>query len=570
MTLRWIPELGAWPSAPPPARRPALPRGAPLTKPPPQHAPHYPCPQGTEWDGTECVPTIHRSLGLTLPQAANEVHAKGILAAWGKSPGVASPISDYGSTDVLVAGWSERDGVMLHAFATWWTGSPKLNPDADIADANGVVVADLTPNHLAALDAWAAAQGLKLPAAQAIDAAASRAILVIWGKTDGAKQSGVLADYGPGDVTPSWTFRDQTMLSVFQLWWNGQGRSALPTSGVLDVSSSVALKTWAGEELAKVPAGWAAPGAQPSTTPPVATCKSGEVWDETNKACQPLPAGVAVTEPPAAKSNAIWWVLGGVAVVGGLLWYFGRGVGAAMGEPGAKENPVWSVPSGTKRERRDKILNIATTNAYGAPSFKKARGIVNLWRTEQRISAKEERELLQMLDEWEALKVHENPTGYYVHVRGGNNETYGPYPTLQRAKTFARIGATKGKHDRVVLKGGKVVRHYRAGTGESLVHENPESFRETGVFEHEGKTYEAGGGFYDKEHGVLAGYPKRTSDGWVLTTWNGKTITSLTLKSTFRGGFGRTKMYAWSAQYDGRHFTGRNSGEGMVVFLRAR
>lgn len=65
---------------------------------------------------------------------------------------------------------------------------------------------------------------------------------------------------------------------------------------------------------------------------------------------------------------------------------------------------------------------------------------------------------------------------FYVWVVGKPGEVHGPYRTLKSAKTFARIGATHGAHDRAVTRGRNpknVVRYYQAGTGASLVHENP-------------------------------------------------------------------------------------------------
>lgn len=50
---------------------------------------------------------------------------------------------------------------------------------------------------------------------------------------------------------------------------------------------------------------------------------------------------------------------------------------------------------------------------------------------------------------------------------------WGPYPDLIGAKTFARIGATEGAHDRAVTAGRdpsvpsfRIVRIYRRGTGD--------------------------------------------------------------------------------------------------------
>ena len=75
-----------------------------------------------------------------------------------------------------------------------------------------------------------------------------------------------------------------------------------------------------------------------------------------------------------------------------------------------------------------------------------------------------------------------NASGYYVWAlaRGSNaplaEGPWGPYATLESAKTFARIGATEGAHDRAVSVGldpkvprFQIVRRYQAGTGERLL-----------------------------------------------------------------------------------------------------
>lgn len=99
---------------------------------------------------------------------------------------------------------------------------------------------------------------------------------------------------------------------------------------------------------------------------------------------------------------------------------------------------------------------------------------------------------------------------------------------------------------------------------------NPESFGEVGRFEHEGKVYEAGGAYYDRERGSLAGYVRDLGDGrYWLIKWDGGTIAPLRLVKKYRGGFGRGTMWAWSAVYDGRVFSGRNGGPEMVLRMRA-
>ena len=75
-----------------------------------------------------------------------------------------------------------------------------------------------------------------------------------------------------------------------------------------------------------------------------------------------------------------------------------------------------------------------------------------------------------------------NASGYYVWAlaRGSNaplaEGPWGPYDTLESAKTFARIGATEGAHDRAVSLGldpqapsFQIVRRYEAETGERIL-----------------------------------------------------------------------------------------------------
>jgi hypothetical protein len=75
-----------------------------------------------------------------------------------------------------------------------------------------------------------------------------------------------------------------------------------------------------------------------------------------------------------------------------------------------------------------------------------------------------------------------NGSSYYVWAlaRGSNEPMaegpWGPYETLESAKTFARIGATEGAHDRAVSLGFdpeaasfRIVRRYEARTGERLL-----------------------------------------------------------------------------------------------------
>lgn len=82
------------------------------------------------------------------------------------------------------------------------------------------------------------------------------------------------------------------------------------------------------------------------------------------------------------------------------------------------------------------------------------------------------------IDEYLGPDLASNATGYYVWPLTRDNKPlvgegpWGPYPELDGAKTFARIGATEGKHDRAVTVGRdpvspsfQIVRVYKAGSG---------------------------------------------------------------------------------------------------------
>jgi hypothetical protein len=87
-----------------------------------------------------------------------------------------------------------------------------------------------------------------------------------------------------------------------------------------------------------------------------------------------------------------------------------------------------------------------------------------------------ERDLDRRVD---ALAFAPNGSDYYVWVLlpDGTPKDEGPYgpKTFESAKTFARIAATNGAHDRAVSRGldpksssFEIVRRYRRGTGESV------------------------------------------------------------------------------------------------------
>lgn len=81
-------------------------------------------------------------------------------------------------------------------------------------------------------------------------------------------------------------------------------------------------------------------------------------------------------------------------------------------------------------------------------------------------------ELLEGVQEQADAGMRRNPRR---NVPIDSEGPYGPY-ALARAEQFARIGATKGEHDRVVTHGAQptgetfdIVRRYRRGTGERIL-----------------------------------------------------------------------------------------------------
>lgn len=248
-------------------------------------------------------------------------HARAVLGAWNISPG--GPKLLYVPNVLDPLSWSQQDGVLLHAFASWWVGS---GYGSLLLGTGSPAQATLTDAHLSALDKWAAGNVVLPPA---LDVSASKALLVLWGKTDGAGL--VPADYGlqPADLAPSWTSRDGQALTAFGKWWYEQGEKPNLTGSALTTEHAAALKKWFIGRVAKAPANFIPPSLQPKTKPAAENPPPA------------LPGAVAPPAPPvAAKDNTALYVLGGVlvAVVGGLWFWMARTPRAAL-PPGPRENP---------------------------------------------------------------------------------------------------------------------------------------------------------------------------------------------------------------------------------------
>lgn len=88
----------------------------------------------------------------------------------------------------------------------------------------------------------------------------------------------------------------------------------------------------------------------------------------------------------------------------------------------------------------------------------------------------------------------------------------------------------------------------------------------------EGKPFTAMGAMVDESRGVIVGYPGLQCPGrsqYTLRTWNGERIAELTVTGSSRGFYG-SRLTCWALTLNGRRYTGRNSGLGMVLRLRAR
>lgn len=245
------------------------------------------------------------------------LHARLVLGAWNLANAKL-----YYPPDVSPV-WSQADGIVLHAFSQWWNAPGKL-PIAPLGTfKNGILQAELTDAHLVALDKWAA-ENMTQVTPPVLDIPASKALLVLWSKTSGSGKG--LTDYGlkPEDIGVAWTSRDATELKAFSGWWNENGNSpTLGATGILATEHSVALKTWAAKQAAKVPAGWTSPPntppATPAEPPPVGPLPT-----------PPKPGTLATTEPAGTP----WWLwVGGAVVLGAGIWTLSKVLSPAGGSP---------------------------------------------------------------------------------------------------------------------------------------------------------------------------------------------------------------------------------------------
>jgi len=90
----------------------------------------------------------------------------------------------------------------------------------------------------------------------------------------------------------------------------------------------------------------------------------------------------------------------------------------------------------------------------------------------------------------------------------------------------------------------------------------------------QGHEFTAMGSVVDKANGLIVGYPKKTPSGWTIGDGVASDV-KIRLISSWKqrmpnGFFPWTRIYAWSAVVDGVRYSGRNSGEGMLLRMRAK
>jgi hypothetical protein len=114
---------------------------------------------------TPTAPTSPSAVPVSLQSDMTAtIKAKATLVAWSKTDGAQStPFPDYGATITdTMPQWTERDGIVLHAFSKWWNAS---HPSQQVPLGSGPIAsAVLTQAHADALHAWAESKaGMPLP-----------------------------------------------------------------------------------------------------------------------------------------------------------------------------------------------------------------------------------------------------------------------------------------------------------------------------------------------------------------------------------------------------------------------
>jgi hypothetical protein len=109
------------------------------------------------------------------------------------------------------------------------------------------------------------------------------------------------------------------------------------------------------------------------------------------------------------------------------------------------------------------------------------------------------------------------------------------------------------------------VEHQKAANGADV---------EVATLIHDGREFTNLGAVIDEAQGYIACYITRREDGrYDLTNFEGKVIAPVKLVSSYKRwvfGHSRVEMFSWRATYNGKTYSGRNAGPGMLVRLFCR
>lgn len=95
---------------------------------------------------------------------------------------------------------------------------------------------------------------------------------------------------------------------------------------------------------------------------------------------------------------------------------------------------------------------------------------------------------------------------------------------------------------------------------------------ETGTVIVNGKSFTNLGSCVDEENGRISAYISGTHGSYILQTWDGQKIADISFVKHIKMCNSRHpnhKLWFWLMKYNGRTWTGRNSGPQMLIRLRA-
>lgn len=238
-------------------------------------------------------------LGLVEFNSAMLGWAKSVLSAWAKSDGKGTaPAIGYFDFDKhpedAFPVWSDRDGMMLHSFATWWNGSKDPKKSKLPVGTGSIAKVELQQAHVTALTEWALGKGFQAPP----------------------------ADAGPLQFPTAEAPPAEVVLTAVELCKkNCESIAFGPSKAACIIQCTTAAAAAATKPAGETRLPKGAP-AGPGVPPP---CDPGFFWDEATKLCQAVK--VEITKKPAAagptSTTGVLIAVGGLLALGLLAAVFG-------------------------------------------------------------------------------------------------------------------------------------------------------------------------------------------------------------------------------------------------------